>query len=382
MQGLLKPLWAILLIVNTLLAWSAEPEPWFRKADNNQIKLRLSFFLATTCPHCEKEVVYLRDLQKKKPWLEIESYPINKDMKALEHFRQILGEQNLSDYSVPSLFFCNTRWVGFDSAETSGPPLEKALDYCYQQISRLGYLDKETTGVLNQWASANLYIGYLAQKPSAMSFIPFISLLDAMTSCSFFVLLGLFSFLWLSKDKGEMLIKGGVFIALIILVHNYQQVYADSFYLTLNWLRIPTAIVGLVLLRYVFKKRTVLLLIGLTAFCLEAYQQTCLPNMVLVFKQWLNLQTLSFLQQLVYSLLYSLFYIFPLILFMSLIIYLKLAKKLKKIEGYLGRLSWCLLAVIGLLFVFFPQGIASFQIATTALIFALLVALIRLGNRS
>lgn len=106
MRASLKAVLTLLLLVLSTLLWAGEaPAPWFSKTDNNQFRLRLEFFLSTTCPYCQKEDAFLQGLQAGRPWLEIHRYAVNQDKPALEYFHQRLRQQGMENYALPALFF-------------------------------------------------------------------------------------------------------------------------------------------------------------------------------------------------------------------------------------------------------------------------------------
>lgn len=373
----------LLLLVTGLSFAGAEPAPWFSKGADNQLKLRVDLYLSTTCPHCQKEDDFIHKLQKKKPWLDIHRYEINLNKAALEKFHQALQQQKSDDYSVPALFFCDSRWVGYDKEETTGRVLSRSLDYCYQQISKTGQLSPEPKVILKLWSNSSVLATTLMTKPAYL-FIPLMALSDALSSCSIFVLLALFSFLWLFKEKSLMMGLGILFIVVVAIVHHYQQAHAIFFYHVLPWLRIPAALIGLSLIAYVYiiyakganirPGLAIPILVGLTALIVEAYQQTCLPNFALIFTQWLDLQPISLLHRTFYVIIYNLIYIIPLALILTLIIYYRIYKKMEKFRPLLVCLAWCLLLVIGLIAIIYPQGFSNLLLSIAALLVSLIAA--------
>lgn len=381
----LKNMMIVFLLLFLSTCWaSSEQSPSFYKGNDNQLRLKVELFLSSSCPHCQQASAFFETLQTQKPWLEVQRYLINQDKKALDYFHQKLKQIKSDDYSVPAIFFCDSRWVGFDKPETTGKVLSKSLDYCYQQISKKGTLNHNTSTVLNQWANASFFAEGLMNKPNARVVIPMVALIDALNSCSLFVALALFSFLWLYRLKSTMIGLGTVFLLVMAAVHHFQQDHTFFFYYILSELRIPSVLIGLGLIAYVFKiysKRpsdyptiAILILVGFTALFIEAYQQRCMPNFALIFTQWLDLQPISNLRREAYMFLYNLFYILPLVLFAALIIYCRVQRKLESMKLFLICTAWCLLLIIGLLLVFYPKGLANFSISLVALLVSLIAA--------
>lgn len=391
MRGSLQTVLTLVLFISTLLAFATEPAPWFNKSSPNQIKLRVDLYLSTTCPHCKKEEAFIHNLQAKKPWLDIHRYEINKDKAALQQFQHALKQQNSNDYSVPALFFCDSRWVGFDKIETTGQAIERSLDYCYQQILKTGQLNQETKMVLKQKSHSSFLATNLDSKPAYL-FIPLIALSDALSSCSIFTVLALFAFLWLYKEKSTMLGLGILFIVIVALAHYYQEAHAIFFYQALPWLRIPAALVGMGLISYIFiiySKGTnirpgfaIPILIASTALIVEAYQQRCLPNFGDVFTQWLDLQQISQLGRISYLIIYNLIYNLPLTMIMLLIVYSRVYKKFEKSKPLLVCQAWCLLLIIGLIALIYPQVFSNLLVSFGALLVSLVAAWVTVRKSS
>ncbi|MBA3536194.1 MAG: hypothetical protein H0T84_06255 [Tatlockia sp.] len=392
MRATLRRVLTLLLFLVTSISFAGtEPAPWFSKGTDNQLKLRVDLYISTTCPHCKNEDAFIRELQKKKPWLDIHRYEINLNRASLEKFHQALQQQNSDDYSVPALFFCDSRWVGFDKVETTGQALSRGLDYCYQQISKTGQLNSESKALLKIWANSSVLATNLTAQP-AYVFIPLMALSDALSSCSIFAVLTLFAFLWLYKEKSLMIGLGVSFIVVVAIVHHFQQAHAIFFYHALPWLRIPAVLVGMGLIAYVYiiyskgsnirPGFAIPLLVGLTALIVEAYQQTCLPNFALVFTQWLDLQKISLLHRTFYLIIYNLIYILPLTIILALIIYQRIYKKREKSKPLLVCLAWCLLLVIGLISIIYPHGFSNLLLSVAALVISLIAAWVTLRKSS
>lgn len=187
MQVLLKNTIAVFLLLFSTLGWSQDLSSWFSKGENNQIKIRVDLFLSSTCPHCQKADAFFQSLQAQKPWLDVHRYIINQDKTALDSFHQELQQLDIDDYAVPAIFFCNSRWVGFDETGITGQNLLRGLNYCYQQISQKGNLEPETISLLEQLSNASWFNANMTSKPSLALFTLTMALTDAFSPCSLFV---------------------------------------------------------------------------------------------------------------------------------------------------------------------------------------------------
>lgn len=245
-------------------------------------------------------------------------------------------------------------------------------------------MDRQTTTILRQWANSSFFAIDLANKTSAAVFIPLVALVDALASCSIFVVLALFAFLWLYKEKFVIAGLGLLYLIMVAIVHHFQQSHPFFFYQLLGGLQIPAILVGLWLIAYIFNAHSrgetiqpglaTPLLVAITAFIVEAYQQTCSPNFALIFTQWLDLQSLSLPRQDAYMALYTLFYLLPLILIIAAIIYCRAYKEAEKSKSFLIHVAWCLLLIMGVLLIFYPSGLSSFSLSLASLILSLLAA--------
>ena len=105
--------------------------PWYTQTADKKTVLNVALFLSSTCGHCHKADEFFQKIEPTHPWLHVTRYTVDKDKKALTQFNQFLMEQHMSDFAVPSVFFCNSRWVGFATAETTGKNLLDGRYSCF-----------------------------------------------------------------------------------------------------------------------------------------------------------------------------------------------------------------------------------------------------------
>lgn len=362
-------------------SWALDSEArnvWFIKGENNQYRLQVDLYLSSICPHCHKTDEFFKVLENKDPTAyEVHRYIVNQDKSALAHFSKALQADHSDNFSVPTIFFCNSRWVGFDTAETSGKQLLHALDYCRADIARTGQLNAKTVGILKQWANADFFANSIEGKPSAAAFITGMALNDAINPCSLFSFFALLSFLLMYKERSIQLGLMAFFLAISGVVHHLQQGHTLQFYEMLNWLRIPAACFGFLLIAFVFmiyakgltayRTLTTTLIVGLTAFIVQSYQQTCTPNFALIFDHWLRAENPSQLREGIYSAIYQFFYLLPTLALASLFLYFR-DKKLTKYYRFLGYTAGCFLISLAGFLILFPMGLASLSLSLVVLI--------------
>lgn len=138
----------------TLNAYAVDVDNWFTK-ENNDIKINVSMFMSSQCPHCHKANEFLMEMEKKNPWLNINRYVINESNEALKVFFEYLQHFMTNDFAVPQFFFCDSRWVGFVNDESTGSSLMEALNFCYENVKRQGKLSSNVVDTLRE--KSNLY---------------------------------------------------------------------------------------------------------------------------------------------------------------------------------------------------------------------------------
>ncbi|KTD35887.1 hypothetical protein Lnau_0871 [Legionella nautarum] len=392
MQVMLKNTLAVFLLLFSTLGWSQDLSSWFSKGENNQIKLRVDLFLSSTCPHCQKADAFFHSIEAQTPWLDIHRYIINKDKTALDTFHQDLQQLDIDDYAVPAIFFCNSRWIGFDETGITGQNLLKGLNYCHQQISQQGTLEPETVSLLEQLSNASWFNANMTSKPSLALFTLTMALTDAFSPCSLFVFFALFSFLWLHKEPKEMIGFTVLFLLALMIVHHFQQDHTIFFYQILNSLRIFALLIGLGLIVYMLiiysrgssahPNFSIPILVFLTAAITQAYQQNCIPNFGLVYQQWLDSQRLPTLQGEIVEIIYHFIYVIPLAIFAALFIYFREHQKLQKIAPLLTHTAWFLLLILGVFLVVLPEGLSSFGLSLGALGLSLLTGWLTIRKSS
>ncbi|WP_131793434.1 hypothetical protein [Legionella brunensis] len=376
-------IWGSLFYGLVSLAWAdASPSTWFTQEANNQVKIQVSLFLSTTCPHCHKADAFFRDLEDNTSWIEVHRYFINKDKAALTTFNQFLEQQNADDFNVPSIFFCNSRWVGFAEAETSGKTLLRGLTYCRNQITKTGQLSAATTRVLRQWATATWY-GNMASESSVVPFIFMLAITDVLNPCSLFCIFTLFAFLLVCEKRSLQLTLGLLFLIVMGLVHYVQQVHSVFFFQYYNNLRIPLILIGLALLAYVLgyfkilndkKPYAFLTLVGLSALGLQAYTQTCTPNLALIFEQWLLAQQFSPLKIRILEVTYQVLYLVFMLLFVLIIIFVSKLARFAKYRTISTKIATIFLCIVALFFILYPQGLAKLWISFLSFIVSIIIA--------
>lgn len=373
----MKTLFRLLLAFFIICAHASAADlssSWYSKGADNKVVINVEMFLSSTCPHCQKADEFFRELEKNSPDLHIQHNFIDKDKNALIRFSQLLNSQQIDNFAVPAIFFCDSRWVGFDSATTTGKDLLKAIEYCKHQIENKGNLTKTTVNTLRHWSNANQFNSGMIEKPSALRYTLTIAFMDSFNPCAYFCFSGFLAFLLIAEQRKKKIIASLLFITSVALVHYFQQVYTSEYFALLPWLRIPAALLGLLGIYLViqhYKKQSNDPLYFLLAFFLgliiTIYQQTCIMNWATIFEQWLNNQHFSNWQINLYQLLYQGTYIFPLILI--LFIYLALLKltRFAVLKTKFANMGLFFLIIIAMCLIIYPFILSDFIISLLTL---------------
>ena len=340
--------------------------PWYTQTADKKTVLNVALFLSSTCGHCHKADEFFQKIEPTHPWLHVTRYTVDKDKKALTQFNQFLMEQHMSDFAVPSVFFCNSRWVGFATAETTGKNLLDALNYCKQQIEKKSELATVTVEVLRLKANANLFDSGMTENPTVIKYLTTIALMDAFNPCALFCLGGFFAILFLQDHRKGQIICGALYLLALGTVHFIQQTYPNTFFELLPWLRGPAALIGVFifyLARQYYKEKSVPALFFSLAFLLaliiQAYQQTCLMNWSYIFQQWLYNQHLSNQTVGLYELAYQSMYLVPLAVTLVLYVILMQMKHFIRFKPQLNTMGLLYLMAVGLFLIIYPAALAN-----------------------
>ncbi|WP_131781802.1 hypothetical protein [Legionella gresilensis] len=359
------------------------PNQWFTTNDKD-ITLQVNLFTISTCPFCQKAQAFLNDFAKRNPWVKINHYVINKDKASLITFHNFLQEQNIDDYSVPAIFFCNSRWVGFNNVEQSGAQLAAGLNYCHDQIIKNGQLSESTIQTLKQMSLANWYEENIQSGNSKPAFIFIMALLDALNPSGTLLFLTIVGFLMLLPNTKTILIILSAFVVGIGLGHYFQIAHLSLFHDFMALFRIPALLIGLglILFTLIFLKKAVAFLpvaitfmtALLTAFAIQNYiQLNNSPNFALIVNQWLISQQFSMGKQIIYQLIYAFIYVIPFILISLLIIFLLHRTHWQKYLSSFQRLGKSLLIIIGAILAIYPYILNHIAVIFMTLVLGILM---------
>ena len=379
---LLRMILSVFLLLNVVVSdASSNSNTWFSWDADKHLTLQVELFYSPTCQHCQKAEAFLDNLEKTTPWIKVKRFNISDDKEALKEFYKQLQQQNSSDFSVPSIMFCNSRWVGFDDLESTGKTLVRALTYCKKRMIDQGKLSPTTIQVLQQWASANQLQLNKELIPSPLFMVFSMAFIDALNPCSIFGFATFLAFLWIfPKQKKFQWVLGISFLLAWAATHYLQQVHSPLYYQLASLMRLPTALMGVGLFLLVLNlsrgevNRSIWTIIAtlLTAVTIYVNQQACLPNLPLIFEQWLREQNLSFPLNVYYQLGYQMVYFVSNLCVLALYFVLTRQKRFALLSQRLNIAGYLILTFISILLMIYPTLLTRLWLSAIVFLGALL----------
>lgn len=182
----------ILLLCGWASAWSGETNP------------DIEVFVRAGCPHCEAAKVFLDDLRRERPSLQVVLYDIAADSTARQRLATLARDRGITTIGVPTFLIGTEVIVGFHSADTTGAEIRAKLDrHAQDTISH-----PAVEGIDAGW------FGRLrVQELGLPLFTVLIGLLDGFNPCAMWVLLFLLSLLVNLHDRRKMVLIAGTFVA-------------------------------------------------------------------------------------------------------------------------------------------------------------------------
>ncbi|WP_417910887.1 hypothetical protein [Candidatus Electronema sp. PJ] len=204
------------------------------------------FFFHNQCPHCQQQKKFNPYLKNKYPdlhWVEYDT-AIQENNRLFADFVQRSG-LNQQHIGVPLTFIGPYVVAGFDSQETTGAALERAIQ-AYQQNDPS--LFKKEDGYRTEKETVTLpLIGEIKYADySLFSLAVVLGLVDGFNPCAMWVLVYLISIILTLNSRKKIWLLVGTFVgASGVLYFLFMTAWLNAF-LVLGYLRILTLLIGLV----------------------------------------------------------------------------------------------------------------------------------------
>lgn len=391
-------IFAILLIPNILFAEEKE--------------MHIYLFYGDGCPHCAKEEKFLDSYLKNKPFIKLHKYELwkhSENGKLYDEVHKLLKDDG---DGIPYLVIGNNSITGFD--ENSTPDSIRSTIQYYRNTDYkdivgiyLGVVDENETGNNNtsiengnvKYEETSVVIPILGKKdikevPILLSTV-IIGLVDGFNPCAMWILIFLISMLLGMKNKKRMWALGITFLvssAAVYFLFLVSWLKLAIFLDKVSYIRLGIAMVAVIfgcvsILRFVNRKEDdgcevvdtknrkriinaikkivkeksfILALLGiiLLAASVNVVELLCSLGLPVMFTQILAVNEVSNTMQIVYSLVYILFFLIDdIIIFVIAMKTLEIKVISNKYGKYSHLIGGLIMLIIGLLLIFKPEWI-------------------------
>lgn len=320
-------------------------------ADN---KVKLYFFWGKGCPHCDQEEIFLEQLKKKYPQLEVKSYEVWHNKENAKLFSQMAEAYGTRPEGVPTTFIGEFKpIVGYRDYEITGKVIEDRVKFCIKQgcpdpIEKLGKPSPKEISIQEEDKIITLPV--LGKVDASKMALPVLTIilagLDGFNPCAFFVLFTLLSILVHAMSRKRMLLIGGTFVFFSAFIYFIFMSAWLNLYLLIGRFKIINTIAGITALTiatinikdfFFFKKGISLvipekaklfermrdllkatsiqsMMIGTIVLAIAAntYELLCTIGFPMVFTRVLTSHSLPTLKYYLYLIFYNVIYVIPL----------------------------------------------------------------------
>ncbi|MFY9314435.1 MAG: hypothetical protein WAO95_02610 [Burkholderiales bacterium] len=222
-------------LILALLAFAAASQP--------QQRVELTLFWAEGCPHCEREIEFLKRLEASEPRLRVHYLEVSRDAANQSAFAAAVRKLALEEPAVPLTLVGEAALVGYATDETSGAELRRLIGLCLAgrcpDASRTAAPQAVSVPLLGTIRTADVSLPVLTVILAA---------LDGFNPCAMWVLVFLIGLLVGMQDRFRMWTLGTAFIAGSALVYFLFMAAWLNFLLFMGavvWVRAGVALVAL-----------------------------------------------------------------------------------------------------------------------------------------
>jgi len=194
-------------------------------------------FWAKGCPHCEREIEFLKRLEAGDADLRVHYLEVTRETANRAAFVAVAEQIALTDLSVPLTFVGDAHVVGFDRDATTGAELKRLIDHCaaHDCPDTVGPVvdgfagGNATTGTANRpglrhaAVPKEIALPLIGMVRTADLSLPMLTIvlgaLDGFNPCAMWVLVFLIGLLLGMQDRFRMWTLGTAFIAGSALVY-------------------------------------------------------------------------------------------------------------------------------------------------------------------
>ena len=229
-------------------------------------------FWAIGCPHCEREIAFLRRVEAEEPRVRVHYLEVSRDAANRRAFKAVAERLALEELAVPLTLVGDAPMAGYATDETSGAELRRRIAYCVAsgcpdtvaptlRSLAAGHGQAEAPRVNTQAPDARaapraipptILIPLLGEVRTSDLSLPVLTLvlgaLDGFNPCAMWVLVYLISLLMNLNDKRRLALIVGTFVfSSGVLYFLFMTAWLNAF-LFLGYVRAVTIIIGLIAL--------------------------------------------------------------------------------------------------------------------------------------
>jgi thiol-disulfide isomerase/thioredoxin len=422
---------ALLLGANVAKA-DADPQSdefWHGTAADGTPTVHLYYFFSPTCPHCQAAAPFIDELTARWSWLEVSKYSVKDNRANAKFYYETALSLGTKALSVPGFVFCRQVLIGYDTADTTGAEIAKALESCRERrlasptppegaaATGPAVVTGPQTALAADRAGTKVNLPFIGMVDVQAFSLPVLTLvlagMDAFNPCAFFVLLFLLSLLVHARSRARMAVVGGTFVLFSGLVYFVFMAAWLNVFLIAGELRAITVIAGLVALIVaalnikdffwfkagpslsipesakpgLFKRMRGIVATGslgpmlastvLLAIVANSYELLCTAGFPMVYTRVLTLAQLENWQYYAWLAAYNVIYVIPLLAIVIVFVKTMGARKLSESEGRILKLvSGFMMLGFGLLLLLAPEMLTNPLASILVLLVAVAVALV------
>lgn len=383
----------LLILLSFFVLWpaSASDPAWIARAADGTVQIRLYYFWSAACPHCIEARPHVEALPQRHAWIALESRELSRSADNARMYQELVQRLG-QEAAVPAFLFCGELRVGWESPETTGADLERALEACRGRLLAGEELAKPMPTI----ASGRIGLPWGGSLDAANLSLPVLTILlaalDAFNPCAFFVLLFLLSMMAHQKNRTRMLVVGGIFVGFSGLMYfAFMAAWLNFFQLIgqLAWVTLIAGIVAVVMgilnvkdffafkqgpslsisdggRQDIFRRARIVLTAerlpamvaatALLAIAANFYELLCTAGFPMVFTRLLTLHETGVAERYAYLALYNVIYVIPLAAIVTAFAFTLGARKLDERQGRLLKLlSGLMMLELGVVLLLAPE---------------------------
>ena len=352
------------------------------KVEENKVNLYL--FHRYGCPHCEKELEFLKEIKDKYKNLNIYTYEVTTSKINADYYKKVKDVLKDTSNGVPYTVIGNKSFLGYN--ELIGSRIESAIQD-YLEINEKTENEKNTYKLP--------LIGEVNAKDISIPFVAMVlGLVDGFNPCAMWILLFLINMFFGMKNKKKMFILGYTFLFTSGLVY-FLSMLGISVVLNIaavKWIQRLIALVALVAgvlnirtyiktrnddgchvvdekkRKKIFKKvqvitkedRLFIALLGIItlAVSVNLVELACYLGFPAIFSEILALNNIKGAARIIYLILYVIFYMLDdIVVFTIAVCTLSISARSTKYTKYVNLIAGIIMILIGILLIFKPEWV-------------------------